>query len=142
LAVRWGVDAEERPALVDEGVDPDDEQVVMAVAVVRWELSLLLGQGGWWVSSAIAEQPADEVAAAGASEIGCHTGWFTHVAGCRGLTFDVAWCRRAISGRAQFDDPVCGTAIVVGRLSSEVRQWPSRRIDERVAMSAATPMPG
>jgi hypothetical protein len=40
------VDAEERLALVDEGLDPDDPRVVEAIDLVRWELSLLLAQDG------------------------------------------------------------------------------------------------
>ena len=39
-----GVDAEERQALVDDGVDPDDPSVVAEIDLVRWESSLLLGQ--------------------------------------------------------------------------------------------------
>jgi hypothetical protein len=34
------VDAEEREALVAEGLDPDDPSVVAAIDLVRWELSL------------------------------------------------------------------------------------------------------
>ncbi|MEN4466880.1 MULTISPECIES: hypothetical protein [Mycolicibacterium] len=44
---------------MDEGIDPDDPRVVMAIDMVRWELSLLLmsssdlngsvdGNAGWW----------------------------------------------------------------------------------------------
>lgn len=40
------VDGEERQALVDEGLDPDDSAVVAAIDLVRWELSLLFGQDG------------------------------------------------------------------------------------------------
>lgn len=36
--------AEEREALVDDGLDPDDPRVVAAIDLVQWELSLLFGQ--------------------------------------------------------------------------------------------------
>ena len=35
------VDAEERQALVDNGLDLDDPGMVAAIDLVRWELSLL-----------------------------------------------------------------------------------------------------
>jgi hypothetical protein len=35
-----GVDDDERQALRDEGLDPDDPAVIAAVDLVRWELSL------------------------------------------------------------------------------------------------------
>lgn len=40
MGVELDVDAEERQALVDDGLDPDDPGVV-AIDLVRWELSLL-----------------------------------------------------------------------------------------------------
>ncbi|WP_268793747.1 hypothetical protein [Mycolicibacterium wolinskyi] len=38
------MDAEEREAFVNDGLDPDDTSFVAAIDLVRWELSLLLGQ--------------------------------------------------------------------------------------------------
>ncbi|MFC5332303.1 hypothetical protein [Mycobacterium branderi] len=38
------MDAEERQALADEGLDPDDPRVLEGIDLVRWELSLLLDQ--------------------------------------------------------------------------------------------------
>jgi len=38
------MDAEERWALANEGLDPDDPRVVTGLDFVRWELSLLLRQ--------------------------------------------------------------------------------------------------
>ena len=35
-----GVDADERQALRDERLDPDDPAVIAAIDLVRWELSL------------------------------------------------------------------------------------------------------
>lgn len=43
-ASKRGMDAEEREAFVNDGLDPDDTSVVAAIDLVRWELSLLLGQ--------------------------------------------------------------------------------------------------
>jgi hypothetical protein len=37
------MDDEDREALRAEGLEPDDPAVVMALNVVRWELSLLAG---------------------------------------------------------------------------------------------------
>ncbi|WP_263427946.1 hypothetical protein [Mycobacterium avium] len=38
------MDGEERLALVDERLDPDDPAVVAGIDLVRWDLSLLFGQ--------------------------------------------------------------------------------------------------
>lgn len=35
------MDPEEREALIDEGMDPDDPAVIEALELVRWELSML-----------------------------------------------------------------------------------------------------
>jgi hypothetical protein len=37
------MDADERRALLDEGLDPDDPRVASAIDLVRWELSMMLG---------------------------------------------------------------------------------------------------
>jgi hypothetical protein len=34
------MDDEQRPALFDEGLNPDDPAVIAAIDLVRWELSL------------------------------------------------------------------------------------------------------
>jgi hypothetical protein len=38
--VQQSVDDEERQALHDDGLDPDDPAVIAAIDLVRWELSL------------------------------------------------------------------------------------------------------
>lgn len=37
------MDADERAALLAEGLDPDDPQIIEAIDWVRWELSLMSG---------------------------------------------------------------------------------------------------
>jgi hypothetical protein len=46
--IQDGVDDEERQALRDEGLDPDDPAVIAAIDIVRWELSL--GVNAWFLA--------------------------------------------------------------------------------------------
>jgi hypothetical protein len=39
--VQPGVDDDDRQALRDEGLDPNDPAVITAIDLVRWELSLI-----------------------------------------------------------------------------------------------------